>query len=68
MSVQNALDSIQLFRNSENKPAIVLLRLQDLVDYATNQDKPFTLDELKKALQIDWELRWIKYSPFDRVV
>ncbi len=67
MSVQNALDSIQLFRNAENRPTMAIHRLQDLVDYSIHQNKPFTLDELKKALQIDWELRWIRYSQQEKV-
>ena len=62
MSVQNALKIIQQIREGRNGNATVAPTLEELVDLSTQENLPFSLEELKKAFQIDWDIRWLKYS------
>ncbi|WP_143310052.1 hypothetical protein [Chitinophaga vietnamensis] len=62
MSVQNALKIIQQYREQEREDCQVPLTLEDIVDMSVEENLPFSLEELKKAFQIDWDMRWLKYS------
>lgn len=62
MSVQNALKIIKKYREKENQKLTVSPTLEDLVDFSLQEDLSCSVAELKKAFQIDWDMRWLKNS------
>jgi len=67
MSLQQALDYFQFIRTSESGHATVDMQksqydLNDLVQSASRQGYDFTVDELRKAYKIDWNMRARYYS------
>ncbi len=61
MSVQNALKIIQQYREQEDEKLTSFLTLKDLVDISGQETAPFSIEELKKAFQIDWDMRWLQH-------
>lgn len=57
MSVQNALKLIRQYRAEKNEKLKVSATLQDLVDLSAQENLPCSTAELKKAFQIDWDMR-----------
>ena len=67
MSLQRALDYFQFIRTSESGHTPVDRQqsqnnLNDLVQSASRQGYDFTVDELRKAYKIDWNMRVRYYS------
>jgi tagatose-1,6-bisphosphate aldolase len=62
VSVQNALKIIRQYREKENENCQIFATLKNLVDMSAQEDLPFSIEELKKAFQIDWDMRWLKHS------
>lgn len=62
MSVQNALKLIRQYSAEKNERLTVFATLQDLVDISAQENLPCSTEELKKAFQIDWDMRWLKHS------
>jgi len=62
VSVQNALRIIKKYREKENQKLTVSPTLKDLVDFSLQEDLSCSIEELKKAFQIDWDMRWLKNS------
>lgn len=62
MSVQNALKIIQTYREDQNTKSATFSTLNDLVDLAIQENLPCSKEELKKAFQIDWDMRWASSS------
>ncbi|NIG55373.1 hypothetical protein [Chitinophaga sp. Cy-1792] len=62
MSVKNALTAIQELRKRETIDLKAVTTLGDLFTILEKSNPPFSMEELKKALEIDWNLRWIKHA------
>lgn len=62
MSVQNALKLIRKYRERKDEDLIASVTLRNLVDLSGQEDLPCSLEDLKKAFQIDWDIRWLKHT------
>ena len=61
MSIQNALKTIKKIREDKND-GVKTLNLQQLVNEYREENVPFTDDHFKKALELDWKMRWVKQT------
>lgn len=66
MSIQNALIFIRQYRESDQQPT-QLVSLGDLLKYALSNGFDFSLNDLGKAFQIDWKMRWTKYNANEKI-
>lgn len=62
MSIQNALKVIHQIRGKENENLKTIRTIRELADMSVQENLPCSVEELKKAFQIDWDMRWLKYS------
>jgi hypothetical protein len=62
VSVQNALRIIKKYREKDSQKLTTSATLKDLVDLSLQEDLSCSIEELKKAFQIDWDMRWLKNS------
>jgi len=62
VSVQNALRIIKKYREKDGQKSTVSPTLKDLVNFSQQEDLSCSIEELKKAFQIDWNMRWLKNS------
>ncbi|MBC9909731.1 hypothetical protein [Chitinophaga varians] len=62
MSVQNALKFLAQYRELEKEQLKGAPTLEKLADWATAAHLACSVEELEKAFQIDWEMRWIEHS------
>lgn len=62
MSVQNALKTIGKLRVQKGENFRGKCTLEDILDQAKKEGAECSIDDLRKAFQIDWDLRWLKYS------
>jgi len=62
MSIHSALRIIAKYREQQSREVEKNITLQDVLDKAREEGNPCSKDELRKAFQIDWDLRWLKYS------
>ena len=62
MSVQNALRIIKKYREKDNQKLAISSTLKDLADLSLQEDLSCSIEDLKKAFQIDWDMRWLKKS------
>ncbi len=60
MSVQNALTLIKNLREEKPDSLNAMLLLTDLSETALKKQLPCSEDELIKAFEIDWKMRWLK--------
>jgi predicted ribosomally synthesized peptide with nif11-like leader len=67
MSVQTALDFIRQLRQSEEFREALLDAgdipgaLDDVLQYAHGSGFEFSGEELRRAFELDWRMRWSKY-------
>lgn len=61
MSLQNALKLIQRYREDRDRNLPTIKTLNELVEDSVKEELPCSLDELKKAFQIEWDMRWLKH-------
>ncbi len=61
MSIQNALKTIKKIREDKNY-GLKTFNLQQLVGQYREECLPFTDDDFKKALELDWKMRWVKQT------
>lgn len=64
MSVQNALTLIQKLRQDKNKLKSIS-SLKDMAYLSAQFSLICTEEELRKAFQADWKMRWVKYNAED---
>ncbi len=62
MSVQNALYFINKCRQNKVPKAVEVTSMPHLVSIAYEEGIIFSVEELKKAFQTDWKMRWIKFD------
>jgi hypothetical protein len=60
VSVQNALRIIKKYREKDNQKLAISSTLKNLADLSLQEGLPCSIEELKKAFQIDWDMRWLK--------
>lgn len=61
MSIQNALKTIKKIREDKNV-GLETLSLQQLEERYREENVPFTDEDFKQALELDWKMRWVKQT------
>lgn len=61
MSIQNALKLIQKSREDKSINFPTFKSINELVDFCEKENLPCSKEELVKAFQIDWNMRWLKH-------
>lgn len=51
---------IKKYREKDIQKLAVSFTLKDLADLSQQEGFPCSIEELKKAFQIDWDMRWLK--------